>query len=86
MSYVIIAKHQPLSGMVKTQVMVDDEELQQKLISMKTEHRDLDDAIEALMRDGLYNQLQVQRLKKKKLQLKDEIRKLEDALLPDIIA
>lgn len=79
-------KHQPLSRMVKKQVMVDEEELQERLISMKTEHRDLDDAIEALMRDGVYNQLQVQRLKKKKLLLKDEIRKLEDVLLPDIIA
>ena len=66
--------------------MDDEEELQERLISMKTEHRDLDDAIEALMRDGHYNQLQVQRLKKKKLLLRDEIRKLEDHLLPDIIA
>jgi hypothetical protein len=70
----------------QTQAMVDDEELKERLVSIKTEHRDLDDAIEALMRDGKYNQLQVQRLKKKKLQLKDEISKLEDILLPDIIA
>lgn len=75
-----------LSRMVKKQAMVDEEDLQERLISIKIEHRDLDDAIDALMRDGLFNQLQVQRLKKKKLRLKDEMTRLEDILLPDIIA
>jgi hypothetical protein len=66
--------------------MMDDEELRQRLIVLTTEHRDLDSAIEALVREGTYNQLQVQRLKKRKLMLKDEMRGLENALVPDIIA
>jgi hypothetical protein len=81
-----MAQASTLSRMVKKQAMVDEEDLQERLISIKIEHRDLDDAIDALMRDGLFNQLQVQRLKKKKLRLKDEMTRLEDILLPDIIA
>ena len=50
------------------------------------EHRDLDDVIARLTEDGTYNQVQVQRLKKRKLILKDEIPELENRLLPDIIA
>ena len=71
---------------VKTGSMADEEELRARLITLRLEHRDLDDAIEALTRDGAYNQLQIQRLKKRKLLLKDQIRDVEDALLPDIIA
>lgn len=65
---------------------MDEQELQAKLIRLKQEHRDLDDAILALDRANTFDQLQMQRLKKKKLQLKDEISKIEDKLLPDIIA
>lgn len=50
------------------------------------EHRDLDEVIIRLTEDGAYNQVQVQRLKKRKLILKDEITELENRLLPDIIA
>ncbi|MEE8370599.1 MAG: DUF465 domain-containing protein [Sphingomonadales bacterium] len=53
---------------------------------MMQEHRDLDDAILALSGPGVSNQLQLQRLKKKKLMLKDEISRVRDRLLPDIIA
>ena len=52
----------------------------------KTEHRDLDAAIDALMLAGSTDQLQIARLKKRKLRLKDQIAMVEDALLPDIIA
>ena len=65
---------------------MDEQELKEKLIRLKQEHRDLDDAILALDRANAFDQLQMQRLKKKKLQLKDEISKIEDKLLPDIIA
>jgi hypothetical protein len=50
------------------------------------EHRDLDSAIEALLAVPGYDRLQVQRLKKRKLQLRDRITQIEDELFPDIIA
>lgn len=56
------------------------------LARMKQEHRDLDAAIDALERITAGDQLQIQRLKKRKLVLKDRIMHLEDQLTPDIIA
>ncbi len=63
-------------------------ELEHKLADLRTAHRDLDDAIEALVSAGsrYQLQLQLQRLKKQKLALKDDIARLENALVPDIIA
>ena len=57
-----------------------------KLAELTQEHRDLDNAIAALSESGGRDQLQMTRLKKRKLQLKDEISKINDQLLPDIIA
>ena len=62
------------------------DQLRQKLAALKSEHRDLDDVIRHLVETRPYDQLQLQRLKKRKLALKDQILKIEDALLPDIIA
>ena len=53
---------------------------------LREEHRDLDAAIEALRNAGQVDQLQVQRLKKRKLLLRDKLWRLEDQLTPDIIA
>ncbi|MGD1878344.1 MAG: YdcH family protein [Kiloniellaceae bacterium] len=64
----------------------DFEQLRRKLAELKSEHRDLDDVISHLAETRPFDQLQLQRLKKRKLSLKDQILKLEDALLPDIIA
>jgi hypothetical protein len=61
-------------------------ELESELARLKQEHRDLDMAIEALERMVAGDQLQIQRLKKRKLILKDRISFLEDQLTPDIIA
>ena len=61
-------------------------ELRTNLLKLKQEHRDLDSAINALEASGRADPLQLQRLKKKKLFLKDEISRIEDHLLPDIIA
>jgi len=61
-------------------------ELRAMLAKLKQEHRDLDSAINALEESGRADPLQLKRLKKKKLSLKDEIARIEDQLLPDIIA
>lgn len=53
---------------------------------LESEHRDLDDVIERLSEDKPFDQLRLQRLKKRKLVLKDEIIKLRSQILPDIIA
>lgn len=64
----------------------DEQELRRRLAEMVQEHRDLDAAIAALIGAGVQDQLQLTRLKKRKLQLKDQISRIEDSLLPDIIA
>ena len=65
---------------------VDREILERQLEELKSEHRDLDDVIARIAEEAPFNQLQVQRLKKRKLQLKDQMAKIESLLLPDIIA
>jgi hypothetical protein len=64
----------------------DKAELEAELARLKQEHRDLDMAIDALESIITGDQLQIQRLKKRKLALKDRIIQLEDQLTPDIIA
>jgi hypothetical protein len=64
----------------------EERELKAELERLKQEHRDLDSAIEALLATPGYDRLQVQRLKKRKLQLRDRANKIEDQLFPDIIA
>ena len=66
--------------------MIDVAELEADLARLKQEHRDLDTAIEALEQIITGDQLQVQRLKKRKLGLKDQIIQIEDQLTPDISA
>jgi len=65
---------------------LDVEALKAKLSALKSEHRDLDDVIAQLAERVPFDQLQLQRLKKRKLLLKDQISKIESELLPDIIA
>ncbi|MCE0505219.1 MULTISPECIES: YdcH family protein [unclassified Roseivivax] len=66
--------------------MKSDEVLKVELRVLKREHRDLDDAIRALQERGTSDALTIQRLKKRKLQLKDMIAYIEDRIFPDIIA
>jgi hypothetical protein len=66
--------------------IMNDEGYQQLLEQLRVEHRDLDDAINALTGQSVVDQLQIARLKKKKLALKDRIMRIEDQLVPDIIA
>lgn len=64
-----------------------DQRLREALAQLKQEHRDLDTEIQALEESVVRaDQLQIKRLKKKKLVVKDEIARVEDELLPDIIA
>lgn len=65
---------------------VTEEEMRRRLALLRTEHRDLDAAIYALGTADSRDQLQIARLKKRKLLLKDQIAMLEDYLTPDIIA
>lgn len=67
-----------------------EQELRKRLEALKSEHRDLDTAIGALIEAGRerghLDQLQIARLKKRKLRIRDQIALVEDTLLPDIIA
>ena len=60
--------------------------LRARLEALESEHRDLDDVIERLADDKPFDQLKLQRLKKRKLSLKDEIIMIRSRILPDIIA
>jgi hypothetical protein len=63
-----------------------EKEVRRELARLRQEHRDLDAAIEALSHTGRGDHLTLQRLKKKKLAIKDRISSLEDQIVPDIIA
>ena len=65
---------------------LDVEAIKTKLQALRVEHRDLDELIDRLIERAPFDQLQLQRLKKRKLGLKDQITKLESQLIPDIIA
>ena len=66
--------------------MDDTGKIKERLTELKNEHRDLDEIILQLTSTRGYDQIKLQRLKKRKLQLKDQISMAEDGLLPDIIA
>jgi hypothetical protein len=66
--------------------MDEQDRLRQRLAELKSEHRDLDDVINRLAERPPVDLIQMQRLKKRKLVLKDMIAKIESLLLPDIIA
>jgi hypothetical protein len=65
---------------------IDVEAIKARLEALRSEHRDLDETITRLAESGPHNPVHIQRLKKRKLALKDLIAKLESQLLPDIIA
>jgi hypothetical protein len=61
-------------------------QIRQRLLALEVEHHDLDDVIDRLVHDPAQDQLQLRRLKKRKLLLKDQIQRLRARLIPDIIA
>ena len=77
------AKDGPMNSSAK---MEPNDVLRVKLAVLQQEHRDLDDAIHALHDRGVPDMLTLQRLKRQKLALKDNIARLEDRITPDIIA
>lgn len=66
--------------------MESNETIAEQLAALHQQHRDLDDAIAALEASVVADQLQLRRLKKQKLSLKDRIQQVEDGLIPNIIA
>lgn len=66
--------------------MDDIDQMKKRLAELRLEHRDLDDVIARLADQAPFSQLQIRRLKKRKLLIKDQIARLESALWPDIIA
>lgn len=64
----------------------DEQAVRVELARLRQEHRDLDAAISAMVTLGTGDTIQIQRLKKRKLVLKDRIQFLEDQIVPDIIA
>ena len=73
---------------MSNQALTGDEraQIEARIAALETEHHDLDDVIARLVADPLQDQLQLRRLKKKKLLLKDLIARLRDRLIPDIVA
>ncbi len=65
---------------------MDSEVIQRRIELLRQEHGDLEAAIEALLSAPAIDQLQIARIKKRKLRIKDEVTQLEDLLIPDIIA
>jgi len=65
---------------------MNDDDPREVLALLKAEHRRLDDEIELLRRTGNCDQLELARMKKRKLSMKDEIQQLSDRIVPDIIA
>ena len=65
---------------------LDQEAIKHQLAELEIEHRDLDDVIAQITDSGPFDQIQIQRLKKRKLMLKDEILRLKSQLIPDSIA
>lgn len=75
-----------MGGDWPSMISQEERELRVELERLRQEHRDLDAAIDALLAQAGYDRLQVQRLKKRKLQIRDRIVESEDKLFPDIIA
>lgn len=66
--------------------MADEDQLREQLDQLKQEHKELDTQLEEIMNSGAVDFIKVQRMKKRKLHLKDMIQHIESNLLPDIIA
>ena len=84
--YLLTLTHYPLPNGIVMEPIDTIEAIERRLIELKQEHRDLDLAIDALVAIPIHDELQLKRLKKRKLLLKDQISYLEAQLTPDIPA
>ena len=83
----LVAPHDVLDGVTDTPLSEEEKaQIRLRLQALEVEHHDLDDVIGRLVVDPAQDQLQLQRLKKRKLLLKDQIQRLRARLIPDIIA
>ena len=75
-------------GDVMSERLTEEEinSIRKRVIELKMEHRDLDAAIDHLVEAGTFEELRIKRMKRRKLQLKDDIARLENTLIPDILA
>ena len=75
-------------GEVMSEKLTEEElnNIRKRVVELKLEHRDLDDAIEVMIATGTFEELKIKRMKRRKLQLKDDIARLENTLIPDILA
>lgn len=80
-----LLKYRSLTAFINV-TMIPTEEIQRRIVELEVEHRDLDAVIDLLTHDVLHDELQLRRLKKRKLQLKDHITLLKMQLIPDIPA
>ena len=82
-----MARHDVFHGVTDTPLTEEEKaQIRQRLQALEIEHHDLDDVIDRLVCDPAQDRLQLQRLKKRKLLLKDQIQRLRTRLIPDIIA
>ena len=79
-------RERPLASGSRRMSKEEEEAIRHDLLLLRQEHRDLDAEIEAIVQSGRIDTISIQRMKKRKLVLKDRIAALEDQLLPDIIA
>jgi hypothetical protein len=80
-------RHDVFHGVTDSPLTEEEKaQIRQRLQALEIEHHDLDDVIDRLVGDPAQDQLQLQRLKKRKLLLKDQIQRLRTRLIPDIIA
>lgn len=80
-----LLKYKPLTAFLN-KIMIPSADIQRRIVELEVEHRDLDAVIDLLTHDVLRDELQLRRLKKRKLQLKDHITLLKMQLIPDIPA
>jgi len=75
-------------GDVMSERLTEEElnNIRRRVVELKMEHRDLDAAIDHLVESGTFEELRIKRMKRRKLQLKDDIARLENTLIPDILA
>jgi hypothetical protein len=76
----------PILALMPQTIMADPKEIQRRIIELEVEHRDLDAVIHLLLHEAGHDELQLRRLKKRKLQLKDHLTLLKMQLIPDTLA